>query len=95
MASREEVGGGGGAPKLSSSVKLVLLGEAAVGKVGFSPLATLIVAVGEGPCTRCFGREPLRVSLGEIRGQQIWRISCHVTSWRAGVFPVDALGLVG
>lgn len=52
MASREEVGGGGGAPKLSSSVKLVLLGEAAVGKVGFFPLITLIVAVGEGPCAR-------------------------------------------
>lgn len=45
MASREEAGGNGGTPKLSSSVKLVLLGEAAVGKVG-SPysLATLIVA---------------------------------------------------
>lgn len=45
MASREETGGSGGTPKLSSSVKLVLLGEAAVGKVG-SPhsLATLIVA---------------------------------------------------
>lgn len=45
MASREEAGGSGGAPKLSSSVKLVLLGEAAVGKVG-SPhsLATLVVA---------------------------------------------------
>ncbi|KAL0632733.1 Vacuolar protein sorting-associated protein 21 [Maublancomyces gigas] len=32
MASREETGGSGGTPKLSSSVKLVLLGEAAVGK---------------------------------------------------------------
>lgn len=37
MASREEAGG---APKLSSSVKLVLLGEAAVGKVGFFSFAT-------------------------------------------------------
>lgn len=90
MASREEAGGG--APKLSSSVKLVLLGEAAVGKVGSSrSLARFL------DCC-CMRRRSERASVpqtgpGKDKGEANMTdiLSRHVME---GAFPVDALGLV-